>query len=273
MATKLTPNFEVKLLMKPEEVLKSDGKLKDSVVKEFQVSKGSKKMSIQFVDTDKQLIYNSGWNLRIRKSEGEDTFGLTYKKRFKIDTTNNANGEANINLAVDSAHNETFDSSSGFEAQVETGYQQMTLSISNNAEVSDKGYKEMELPHAQDSRHLLNDNAPQQYNSWSASVQKAGSGAPLTSAIVYGPVHAKRYKGTWNDLKVFIEVWPIRKSKTDDTMENVVEASFKVDHLNEALDGRKNLAKHLEEKGWLDAKDSLKTKLIMERYGDVSDKS
>lgn len=269
MATKLVPDYEVKVLMKPEEVLKSNGKLKDSVEKEFHLKSSSTKMSIQFVDTDRQVIYTNGWNLRIRKSEGDDTFGLTYKKRFRINTTNDAEAEANIDAAVTAAHGEGFDSSSPFEAQVEVGYRQQTLSISNNVEVSDKGYDGMDLPHTVDSRHFLDDKAPQHYNSWSASAQGSQSSSPLTDAIIYGPVHAKRFKGIWGEFKLYIEVWPIRTSKTDGTLVPTVEASFKTTDREKALKGRDELAKHLEEKGWLLAEDSLKTKLIMDRYGDV----
>lgn len=267
MGNKLVPDYEVKLLMKPEEVLDSDGKLKDSVKSEFKTKSGSTKMSIQFVDTDKQTIYTSGWNLRVRKSEGDDTFGLTYKRRFPINVSNNTDPAANIDVAVSAAQKEGFDSSSPFEAQVEVGYKQQTLSISHNQEVSDKGYDGMDLPHAKDSCNFLTEQQPQSFKSSSVSTQSSGSGGPLTNGIVYGPVHAKRYKGTWNNEKLYIEVWPIRTSKTDGTLVPTVEASFKTADTKKAMEGRDKLAAHLDMKGWFLPEDSLKTKLIMDRYG------
>ena len=61
-------------------------------------------------------------------------------------------------------------------------------------------------------------------------------------------------------------MWPIRKSKEDASLEPIVEASFKTPDLEKALEGRAKLVKFLQDRDWLLAEDSLKTKLIMDRY-------
>lgn len=269
MGNKLVPDYEVKLLMKTEEVLDSNGNLKDSVVSQFKIKPGGTKMSIQFIDTHDQIIYKNGWNLRIRKSEGDKKFGLTYKKRFPIDVSNSNDHSANIDTEVTRAHGEGFHDASHFEAQVEVGYTKQTLSISHSQKVSGKDYDGMDLPHAEDSRKMLGVKAPPHFNSWSASTQGSGSDGPLADAIVYGPVSATRYTGQWEKFKLYIEVWPIRVSKNDQTLKPTVEASFKTDDVTEATDGLRRLGELLGEKGWLRAEDSLKTGLIMNAYGSV----
>lgn len=256
----LVPNFEVKALLDPSKVLDSDGKLNDAVKTAFNVKKSTKKMNIQFVDTVNQDIYTSGWNLRIRNTDDEPGCELTYKKRygmgdaFQVLTA----AENSISGVVKTAATDGFDSSTPFEAQVEVGQQGQTLSLSCNVEVDGK-----DLPGKKDSRKVLAKKAPQKFKDWSAQ-QSADF---LADAIIYGPVHAKRYTGSWNGHKVAIEVWPIRKSKTDSTLEPIVEVSFKTDDTSKAVEDRVGLAKFAQDSGWFLPTDSLKTKLIMERYG------
>lgn len=266
------PDYEVKLLMRPDLVLDSDGKLKASVVSEFKITPEPIKMAIQFIDTPEQAIYKNGWNLRIRKSEGDKKFGLTYKKRFPITLTSKTDHAANIDVEVTKARGQGFDES--YEAQVEVGYTKQTLSISYNAKASAKDYDGMDLPHANDSCKFLEDKAPQQFNSFSVSSQDKGFDGPLKNAVVYGPVEAKRYVGKWANVpKFYIEVWPIRTSKDDPTMKPSVEASFKVKDVTAAMDGLRDLGILLKEKGWLLAEDSLKTGMIMNNYVGSSGRS
>ncbi|KAJ9663313.1 hypothetical protein H2198_000830 [Neophaeococcomyces mojaviensis] len=271
MASNLVPDFEVKVLLKPSEVLGSNNKFKDEVVSAFDISSDTKKMSIQFVDTKDQDAYTEGWSLRIRKTEGRRKFELTYKKRYSISDGSSTSTGGNIDAALETAKKEGFDSTTSFEAQVEVGYPKQTLSISQDEKVPDTGFQGIDLPPADNSRKLLCDNAPNIFRNWKAN--NWGTDLLVTS-IVYGPVFAQRYEGTLNkgasdELVVFIEVWPIRKSKTDGTFEPIVEASFKTKKLEKAQEGRAKLVKLLQDKGWFLAANSLKTKLIMERYGEV----
>ncbi|WP_258417192.1 MULTISPECIES: hypothetical protein [Brevibacillus] len=84
-------------------------------------------------------------------------------------------------------------------------------------------------------------------------------------ARIYGPVLAERYTGTWNGLKIDVEIWPI-KSASGGNLDYIVEASFKTTKSKEASEEQKKLKAYLEAKGWFLPKDSLKTALILERY-------
>ena len=263
MANSLVPNFEVKLFLKASEVLKSDHKLKDAVKSVFSLTGGTKKMSIQFVDTEKQDFYKKGWNLRVRKKEGDRDFELTYKRRYTISEDVSITAEGKVDGAVEAARGEGFDLTTKFDAQVQVGYQKQTLSISHEKKVPDTGFGEMDLPQAEDSRGFLIAQAHDKFKSMFTG--KWGDGL-LNDSKVYGPVHAKRSKGNWEGFELFLEVWPIRKSTEDASLEPIVEASFKANNMKQALEGKAKLEKTLETEGWFLPEDSLKTKLVMDRY-------
>lgn len=267
MALNLVPDYEVKFLLKPSEVLGSNNKLNDAVRLAFSIPPSTKKMNIQFVDTKKQDIYTNGWILRIRKTEGEDEFELTYKKRYPIGDGYSTTAEGNINVAVKKAEQEGFDSTTTFEAQVEVGHLKQTLSISHGEKISDTGFEGIELPAEEDSRKFLANKAPEKFKNWLADNWGTDH---LADSIVYGPVLAKRSKGTWDEFKLSIEVWPIRKSKIDASLESIVEASFKTPDLKKALEGRAKIEEFLQKRGWFLDEEILKTKLIMDRYGDIT---
>ncbi|KAI9874035.1 MAG: hypothetical protein M1823_007776, partial [Watsoniomyces obsoletus] len=117
MASSLVPDYEVKLLLEPSEVLGPNNKLKDAVLSAFSIPSSTKKMSIQFVDTKKKELYTHGWNLRIRKTEGEDQFELTYKKRYPIGDGFSSTAEGCVDAALKTAKQEGFDSTTIYEAQ------------------------------------------------------------------------------------------------------------------------------------------------------------
>ncbi|KAH0829260.1 hypothetical protein AYO21_09786 [Fonsecaea monophora] len=264
MAPKLVPDYEVKILIKPSEVLTSNNKLDSAIVTEFHVESSAKKMNIQFLDTKERDLYTSGWNLRIRKEEGEEDFELTYKKRYAIDEGDARIAGGSIDMALETALQEGFDTTTVYKAQVEVGYQKQTLSVSSDVKVSAKDFDGMELPRVDDSRIFLSTNAPSKFRNW---VRDSWGTDHVQKSIIYGPVHAKRFKGRWDGSKLFIEVWPIRKSETDATLEPIVEVSFKTPDVQKALEGRAKILELFQKKGWLLPEDSSKTKLIMERYG------
>ncbi|KAK5046120.1 hypothetical protein LTR84_008577 [Exophiala bonariae] len=257
----LVPDFEVKLLLNPSKVLDSNNKLAGVVQSEFSIQQDVKTMSVQFVDNKTKDIYNSGWNLRIRRTEGAKKIELTYKKRYPIDIpeiSTTEETEGGIGKAVAAAANDGFNSTTDFEAQVEVGHKKQTLSISHSEKASAKGLSGVDLPGAEASGAFLIADAPPEFKNW--PVEK-------TWPVVYGPVVATRLEGVWNGEKLYIEIWPIRASKTDATLVPIVEASFKTSDVNKALGGRQELADLLQSKGWFIPGDSLKTQLVMDRYG------
>lgn len=259
MTSSLVPNYEVRAVLKSSAVVESGNQLKDDVLLEFFRQPETKQMKVQFLDTVDQKIHKNLWNLRIRKTEDKDNFELTYKKRYKIGVGPLSNAADNITVALNTAQQDGFDSR--YDAQVEVGYNSETLSISYDEEVSSDDFQGTGLPPVKDSRKFLADNAPKEFSNLGTDY--------LKESIIYGPILVTRSKGKWNGLKLFIEVWPIRASRADPTLEPIVEASFKASNLKEALDGQDKLVRFLQQKDWFLATNILKTELIMERYGNA----
>lgn len=255
-AGNMVPDYEVKLLMNPNVVLDADHKLKSTVLNTFNMPTSVTKMNILFMDTNAKDIYGNTWIARIRKTEGESDFELTYKKRYAID-------DGNITEALYRANAQGFDSTEkNYEAQIEWGYQKKTLSISNSKKDSKSGYSGMDLPSASDARSLLKKNIPGKLNNW---LYSGWGTAMLDSSRKYGPILAKRSVGTWSGLKLYIEVWPILNQAGTGT-DYIVEASFKTTSEATASAKHDELQAYLISRGWFVAEDSLKTQLIMDRY-------
>lgn len=255
-ASNMVPDYEVKLLMNPNVVLDADHKLKSTVLSTFNMPTSVTKMNVLFMDTNAKDIYGNTWIARIRKTEGESDFELTYKKRYAID-----NG--NITEALYKASAEGFDSTEkNYEAQVEWGYQKKTLSISNSKTDSKSGYSGMDLPSSSDSRSLLKKNIPGKMDNW---LYSGWGKAMLDNSRKYGPILAKRSVGSWSGLKLYIEVWPILNQAGTGT-DYIVEASFKTTSEATASAKHDELQAYLISRGWFVAEDSLKTQLIMDRY-------
>lgn len=255
-AGNMVPDYEVKLLMNPNVVLDADHKLKSTVLNTFNMPTSVTKMNILFMDTNAKDIYGNTWIARIRKTEGESDFELTYKKRYAID-------DGNITEALYRANAQGFDSTEkNYEAQIEWGYQKKTLSISNSKKESKSGYSGMDLPSASDARSLLKKNIPGKLNNW---LYSGWGTAMLDSSRKYGPILAKRSVGTWSGLKLYIEVWPILNQAGTGT-DYIVEASFKTTSEATASAKHDELQAYLISRGWFVAEDSLKTQLIMDRY-------
>ena len=261
----LVPDYEVKALLDASKTLDHEGKLRDGVKAAWGVVKKPKKMNIFFIDTPNQDIYKSGWALRIRNTEGDKGFELTYKKRYPMGDTFSAldTAKSSIDSASQAAKADGFDASSGFEAQVEVGQQGQTHSVSKGVEIEDKQIQG--LPELAKAQELLLENAPGLFKAW----LRQQDSKFMNSTIIYGPVHAKRYTGTWDGNKTAIEVWPIRRGRDDPSLENIVEASFKTKETKNAVEGRNGLADFATEQGYYLPQDSLKTKLIMEKYGQL----
>ena len=255
-ASNMVPKYEVKLLMDPTIVLDSNNKLKRNVLEAFTVVATVTKMNVQFLDTNDKTLYNNGWSPRIRKMQGRVDFDLTYKRRYKI-----VNGD--IDAALTTANNNGFDSTTTtYEAQVDWGYKNQTLSISRDESYSNSENNAIELPSEEHSRKMLIEKAPDKFDN---SVGKDWATDKLKESRIYGPVLAERYTVTWSGEELDIEVWPIKDAAGTGT-EYIVEASFKVKKCAKASEKHCELMTLLQMNGWFLARDSLRTSLIMERY-------
>lgn len=254
----MTHDYEVRLQLNPSLVLDSNHELVSTVLQTLKASAAASTMNVQFLDTCNKDIYAAGWNARIRKADDKPDLELTYKKRYSIT-------DSNIDAALTAANTDDFHGDdTKWEAQVEWGNEKQTLSISRSKTSPSSGSDKTHLPDKKESRALLIKEAPGKFDDW-ASNKKWGTNT-LSKSRIYGPILAKRYTGKWNDIKLYIEVWPIRKA-TGDGMEYIVEASFKTDSSSVASSERCSLKSQLQKEGWFIAEDALKTQYILDRYG------
>ncbi|WIG43492.1 hypothetical protein [Bacillus toyonensis] len=253
-ASPMKPSFEVKLLLKPEQVLGYNKEMKQEVLEHFQVGTNYERIQVQFLDTANKSLSNEGWFARIRKKEFSKDFELTYKKRYPIQ-----NGV--IQDALEVAKKEGFDSKTdSYEAEVDWGFGKKTLSISNKKSYSAKGYGVLDLPNEHASQNMLIEKLPGKMNKW---LYTNWGEEMLRDSHIYGPVLMKRYTGEFENIKTNIEIWPLSNTgKIEDDF--VIEVSFKTNEESIATKQRELLMASIEKKGWLLPKDSLKTELIFQ---------
>ncbi|MEH7277970.1 hypothetical protein V7457_03340 [Bacillus toyonensis] len=253
-ASPMKPSFEVKLLLKPEQVLAYNKEMKQEVLEHFQVGTNYERIQVQFLDTANKSLSNEGWFARIRKKEFSKDFELTYKKRYPIQ-----NGV--IQDALEVAKKEGFDSKTdSYEAEVDWGFGKKTLSISNKKSYSAKGYGVLDLPNEHASQNMLIEKLPGKMNKW---LYTNWGEEMLRDSHIYGPVLMKRYTGEFENIKTNIEIWPLSNTgKIEDDF--VIEVSFKTNEEIIATKQRELLMASIEKKGWLLPKDSLKTELIFQ---------
>ncbi|AJA19178.1 TPA: hypothetical protein ACR3Z0_001577 [Bacillus thuringiensis] len=253
-ASPMKPSFEVKLLLKPEQVLGDNKEMKQEVLEHFQAGTKYERIQVQFLDTANKSLSEEGWFARIRKKEFSKDFELTYKKRYPI-----PNGV--IQDALEVAKKEGFDSNTdSYEAEIDWGFEKKTLSISNKKSYSAKGYGILDLPNEQATQNMLIEKLPGKMNKW---LYTNWGEEMLKSSRIYGPVLMKRYTGEFENIKANIEIWPLSNTgKLEDDF--VIEVSFKTNEESIATKQRELLMASLEKKGWLLPKDSLKTELIFQ---------
>lgn len=252
----MEPEYEVRLRLNPAEVLGPDQRLAENVLLAFKMPPTDTKLNVQFLDMSYKEIYTAGWSPRIRKTENEDDFELTYKKRYTITG-------GNIDAALTAANEDGFNAGDAkYEAQVEWGYRNQTLSISHKKTGSKSENDRMGLPGTSKSREMLIGEAPDKFDNWKH--REWGTSALLVSRI-FGPVLARRFTGKWKDMKLYLEVWPLLNLEGTG-IEYIVEASFKTKSRTTASLELGNLADFLQTNGWFLPEDVLKTRLIMERY-------
>ncbi|KAH7133966.1 hypothetical protein EDB81DRAFT_886776 [Dactylonectria macrodidyma] len=255
-APNMTPEYEVKLLLKPTAVLDPNKELKSTVLSTFDMPPSVTELNVQFLDTSNKDLYTAGWSARIRKIEKEDDLELTYKKRYDIIS-------GDIDAALTTANNDGFDAGDAkYEAQVEWGYQKQTLSISRKKKAEDSGNTGVDLPGLSESCAMLVDKAPDKFDNSLGS--NWGTGV-LAKSRIFGPVFARRSIGTWEGMRLYIEVWPILDC-AGTGFDYLVEASFKTEKSTTASTKHDSFISYLQGKGWFLPEDSLKTQLIMERY-------
>ena len=211
---------------------------------------------MQFLDGPALELHKAGWNVRVRTVQGKDRVELTYKRRYPV-----ANG---LDAALIRAARDGFDSGEqDYEPELEWGYQQKTLTFSNEKTVESSGGSPT-LPAAANARTLAVREMPGKLRRLGEDGWAKGL---LSGARVYGPVEGRRWTGSHPaiDDKIAIEVWALPGAGGTGT-EHIVEVSFKKKQRDaSAVAKREALRELLEQKRWLLPGDVLKTALILER--------
>lgn len=255
-AENMIPNYEVKLLLDSDEVLNSDNLFKKDYRNIFETGKSYKTIGVLFIDTEDLMFNQQGWINRIRIKENSDTFDLTYKKRYSV-----LNGD--VTGALNIANSEGFDiTDTNYEAQVDWGYNNMTLSLSCEKEESNNGYAELELPSKSEAISILKDHMPGKLEDWMSDNWGKDT---IENGKKFGPIYYMKYSGTFDGRAVDIEIWPI-ENQSMNAITYITEISFKSDSFEDASMGRAALITYLDSLGILEHCDSLKTQLILNNY-------
>lgn len=252
----MVPDYEVKLLLDSNKVLNNEMLLNEEFRSEFDISSKYSTVGVLYVDTPDLKFNQVGWQNRIKIKENSSDFELTYKKRYSV--VNNA-----LEGMLDLANSEGFDiSDTNYDAQVDWGYNNMTLSIACEKKVSNSGYEELELPKSSEAISILKNKIPGKLENWNS---KNWGKDTLEDGKKYGPVYYKKVKGTFEGCSFDVEIWPVTMAK-DQSVEYITELSFKADDAQYAGKIREDLIEYLDSLGVLLHKDSLKTQLILNNY-------
>ncbi|MCR3759690.1 hypothetical protein KYB31_11940 [Clostridium felsineum] len=240
------PNYEVKFMVDSSKILNSDGSLKSNAISDFDIT-SSKNLNVQYLDTDNLDLNKNGWIVRFRKFNDDTSTELTYKKRYSI-----TNGD--IKSALKTAANDGFDANEdNYSPQVDWGYSNESLSFSNNKYFSLDDYSGLELPNTSDSIDEAIENIPGKLNKF---IYKGWAQNYLNSSTLHGPYLGTRYIGSFNGLKIELEIYNVRGT-------SISEISFKEDDYSNASQDRQALMNTLDSKGILIKSDDTKTGIML----------
>jgi len=244
--------YEVKFGLQPARVLSPAGASIDSVDipalrTVFNIDQvGPERLVVRFLDSCDQGLQGMGWAVRLREAAAATQ--LTYKKRFPLsneaETAGALKDVATARLLADHSH---FDP----KVEVDWGPSRATLSVTLETKLP-------ESPPA-DPRSAAVQHAPP------AMKGDAHALDALRSAVVHGPVQARRWEGRWpgkNDT-LHVEVWQIGSALA-------VETSFKSKDREKAAAGREVLQKLLQKEGWLSSEESFRTDAVLKAHKPAS---
>ena len=256
VATAMADNMEisgveVKFLLDPELVLDENHELKPEVLETLGFTGKVKNRGMQFIDLEGKPYNEEGWSLRIRIKQGDDEYDVTYKKRYTVE-----NGDIDAALALAAADGFVA-GNEDYEAELDWGYNKLTLSISTESSVAKpETYGDTVLPGLEDSIAFIQETMP---------AEVAAVDADITAGIVCGPVYYPRYTGELAGMELDIEICAITSPITGET-EYVCEVAFSADTMEEASAKRDEITKILDDAGILLKEDGLKTNKILNAY-------
>ena len=243
---------EVKYLLDPAKVLDAEGKPTEEVLKLLGWTGKVKNRGMQFLDVEGKLYNAAGWSNRVRIKQGDDEYDVTFKKRYTVE-----NGYIAAALALAEADG-FVKGLEDYEAELDWGYNKLTLSISYEESVDKVGYDDTVLPSLEDSIAMVQGAMPEFVKAVDADI---------TKAVLCGPIYYPRYTGELAGMELDIEICAITNQKTGAT-EYVFEVAFSTDTYEEAVAKRDELMKILDDAGVLLKEDGLKTNKILNAYLD-----
>ncbi|WP_147455912.1 hypothetical protein [Nocardioides mangrovicus] len=244
----LKPDYEVKLLLDPADVLTS-GHVPTTALTSYLDLGASDTRSYQYLDTDPLDLDAEGWSVRERVV-GSGDLQLDYKHRWTI-------SDGDVDAALDQANDDGFDAADdNYDAEVDWGYGSEVLSA------ADDKTEDEDLPSGQDAVDVAVADIPGKLDDWGT---KNWGSQVLAESRVHGPVTTHQYEGTLDGHDVDLEVVPLRAASGSGT-DYLVELSFKEQKESSAASARSAAISELDDQGWLLHQDSLKTSLILDRY-------
>ncbi|MCR4708273.1 MAG: hypothetical protein K5746_10060 [Clostridiales bacterium] len=253
-------SYEVKFLLDSDKVL-GETHLLTSEVREI-IGLDNKAdyqaFEVFYLETEDWDFLNAGWinRIRWRAKKKYDLRERTYKKRYSVPGNN-------LDIALAQAEADGFKVGNDYEAQIDWGYSNLTLSFSKTIEE--------ELPVNSGGLSGMSTGKAQSYAA--EAMPEEVDAELIAKAQKVGLIRYSRIKGKWQDgneeTEVTVEIWPIHmQGKTT----YITELSFKVkedtqgDIHSLAKAKRERMTTLLNEKDILLSKDSLKTNQIMEAY-------
>ncbi|CAK97011.1 uncharacterized protein An11g08780 [Aspergillus niger] len=230
-----TPDYEVRLLLEPAEILTPSIQLTNDVQSTFNMQPSATKESIEFFDTPTKEIFEG----RLERQRPT----LTHANRHGF-------------------NNEPTGDSREFKAQVEWGYANKVLSMASKKKLDGFLADELDFPSADRIRQMLSTEAPNKFRHW--KIHDWGTYA-LQRSIIYGPILVDRYSGSWDNKPINLEVWYMVNPSASRT-DYIVEVSCKTNNRASALFKQRRLVDELKSKGWLVDEDLKKTEAILDAY-------
>ena len=241
---------EVKYLLDPAKTLDAEGKPTEDVLTLLGYTGKVKNRGMLFLDVEGKLYNESGWSNRVRVKQGKEEYDITFKKRYAVE-----NGDIAAALALAEADGYVA-GLEDYEAELDWGYNKLTLSVATETTVDKVGYDDTVLPNLADAIAMVKAAMP-------APVQ--GVAADIDAAVMCGPIYYPRYTGELAGMELDIEICAITNAKTGET-EYVFEVAFSTDTYEEAAAKRDEIMKILDDAGILLKEDGLKTNKILNAY-------
>ena len=255
-------SYEVKFLLDQKQVLDEAHLLKEEWKQELGITEDPVTFEVMYLETPEQEFQQAGWSNRLRRKSGKKKVECTCKKRYPVP-------EGDIAAACETAEKDGFmipdkdagkDAADGSEAQIDWGYEQMTLSFSFENSEKVEGSDSLASFSREEARAFVRKGMPEKEADWK---QKGWGLMLIDRSEAVGPVRFLRAKGTLEGREVTAEIWPVTE-KDKNEVSYTVELSFKAETFRDAEDGRAKLTELLDGKGVLLHEDSLKTGMILD---------